>query len=182
MRTFSFVAALAAVSIPVMAQQVQIPTLQVCNLTGGMAVSGSGSVSIPTRADASHTGTFSVEVKLSCNSSGYPIGSLSLTGISMTDSAIQGAINATTFEQLTSTGAATPTAYLNGRCSAQSASGAEPTPCHYWIMFAHNNTEPSAKDVPDIVSFLVLDKAGHRLAYGTGPLNQGTIVVSPTGN
>lgn len=180
MNKLSYIGLLAAMSMPLFAQQPQIPTLQVCNLTGGMVVSGSGFVDLISRKDATHSGIFDVTVKVTCDSNGFPTGSLTLFNISMTDSAVQGTINATTFDQLTSTGRATPTAYMSGRCEASSATGAAPTPCHYWIMFAHNNTEPSVGEAPDIVSFLVFNKSGQRIAYGTGPLAQGSIAVSPT--
>src|SRR5215467_5210503 len=94
------------------AQVPQIPTLQVCNLTGNMSVKSTptAKVTILSRKDATHSGTFTVTVSVSCDGNGYPVGSLSIAGISMTDSIVQGTITATTFEQLTSTGTATPTA------------------------------------------------------------------------
>ena len=159
------------------AQQPQIPTLQVCNQT---SVQGTGTVTIHARQDATHTGSFTVKVSVTCDpNSGYPIGSLTISGISMNDSFIEGTIVATTFEQLTSTGRVTPTSYLNGRCSVDSATGAVPG-CRYWIMFAHNNPASTAQGTPDIVSFLVFNKAGQRVAYGTGPVVIGSISVAPT--
>jgi len=159
------------------AQQPQIPTLQVCNQT---LVQGTGTVTIHARQDVSHTGSFSVSVKLTCDpNSGYPVGSLTIGGISMNDSLVEGTIVATTFEQLTSTGRVTPTAYLNGRCSVDSSAGAIPG-CRYWILFADNNPTPTAPGTPDVVSFLVFNKAGQRVAYGTGPLASGHISVAPT--
>jgi hypothetical protein len=97
----------------------------------------------------------------------------------MNDSFIEGTIVASTFEQLTSTGKVTPTAYLNGRCSVDSATGSVPG-CRYWIMFAHNNGIPGALGTPDVVSFLVFNKIGQRVAYGTGPVVTGSISVAPT--
>ena len=158
-------------------QQPQIPTLQVCNQT---LVQGTATVTIHARQDVSHTGSFTVHVNLQCDpTSGYPTGSLTIAGLSMNDSLIQGAIVATTFEQLTSTGRVTPTAYLNGRCSVDSAGGQIPG-CRYWIMFANNNASPFAQGTPDVISFLVFNKAGQRVAYGTGPVVSGHINVAPT--
>src|SRR5215472_6186168 len=119
----------------VKAQQPQIPTLQVCNLPS--VVSGGGTVTIVARQAGGFTGSFSVQVELKCDpNTGYPTGSLTISGISMNDSAIQGTISSTLVEQLTSTGRVTPTAYLNGRCTVESS--AAPIPCRYWIMFADN--------------------------------------------
>ena len=49
------------------AQQPQIPTLQVCNIT---RVSGNALVKIVSRSDATHNGTFKVGVNLTCDPSG----------------------------------------------------------------------------------------------------------------
>jgi len=160
------------------AQQPQIPTLQVCNLPS--VVSGGGTVTIVARQPGGFTGGFTVQVNLQCDpNTGYPTGSLTISGISMNDSLIEGTIVATTFEQLTATGRVTPTAYLNGRCSVDSAGPPIPG-CRYWIMFANNNGNPLAPGTPDIVSFLVFNKAGQRVAYGTGPVLHGHINVAST--
>jgi hypothetical protein len=175
------------VCAPLIAQQPQIPTLQVCNLSAAMSVKSNpaATVTIISRKDATHSGSFTVTVSVSCDANGYPTGSLSISSLSMTDSILQGTINATTFEQLTSTGKDTPTAYLTGRCTAPSAAGSTAqTPCRYWIMFADNKkpvtTVPPPTSTPDIISFLVFDKTGKRIAYGTGPVVQGNIDVSAT--
>jgi hypothetical protein len=172
---------------PLTAQQPQIPTLQVCNLNANMIVQSNpaATVTILSRKDPGHTGSFTVTTKLGCDANGYPAGSLTISNISMTDSTVQGTITATSFEQLTSTGKDTPTAYLNGRCTAQTAAGGpQVSGCRYWIMFADNakppTTVPPAQTAPDIISFLVFDKTGKRVAYGTGPVVKGNIDVSPT--
>ena len=170
---------IALASAPLFAQAPQIPTLQVCNLTSGMLVSGSATVFIAARAPL---GSFTVRVELTCDANGYPTGSLTIAGLSMSDSTVQGTIKATTFEQLTSTGKYTPTAYLNGRCSYTTASGAVVSDGHYWIMFADNHSPNMPTGTPDVIGFLVFDKTGKRIAYGTGPVQTGNITVSPTGN
>jgi hypothetical protein len=161
------------------AQQPQIPTLQVCNLPS--VVSGAGTVTIVARQAGGFTGSFSVQVSLECNTStGYPSGSLTISGISMNDSTIQGTVVATTIDQLTSTGKATPTAYLNGRCNADTSAGPIPG-CRYWIMFAdNNNVAGTAPGTLDVISFLIFNKNGQRVAYGTGPVVHGHITVAPT--
>jgi hypothetical protein len=121
---------------------------------------------------------------MSCDANGYPTGTLSISAISMSDSSVQGTIVATTFEQLTTTGMATPTAYMNGRCTFPSASGVL-TGCHYWILLADNKqslTPVPVPTTPDIISFLVIDKSGKRVAYGTGPVTSGNIDITGTLN
>ena len=168
------------------AQQPQIPTLQVCNLTPNMLVASNppATVTILSRKSGALTGSFTVTVKVTCDSNGYPAGSLTISGISMSDSTVAGTITATTFDQLTSTGKDTPTAYMTGRCTTQTAAGGPPVAgCKYWIMFADNakvSSVPPTQTTPDIVSFLVFDKTGKRIAYGTGPVVKGDIAVSPT--
>ena len=185
---FSF---LAAASLPLLAQQPQIPTLQVCNLTGGMAVSSSGTpqVQIPSRAPGGFTGSVNVRVGATCDANGFPAGAVTLYGLSMNDSLAEGTISSVLIDQITSTGTVNPTAYLSGRCVAQapSAAGAVSTvPCHFWILFAHaefaNATTPGGG--VDSVSYLVFDKTGKRIAYGTGQVTagSGSIQVTPTSN
>ena len=168
-----------AASAPAGAQQVQIPTLQVCNKT---TVVGSVRVKIDTRAGGP-TGTFEVKIDMRCATSpppvttGYPTGTLSINNISMSDtsSLIPSSITAT-FEQVTTTGKHSPTVYLNGRCKAGNIVG-----CRYWMMIADNRPPGApATTTPDIVSFLIFDAAGNRMAYGTGPVVSGDVSVAPT--
>jgi len=163
-----------ALATAALAQQPQIPTLQVCNQT---AAKGLATVKIASRADATHNGTFKVRLEVKCDpADGYPSGALSFAGISMSDSIAQGTINATTFEQMTSTGKHTPTFFVNGRCTADGVRG-----CRYWLMIA-DNSRAGSKGTPDVVSFLVFDGNGKRVAYGTGPVADGDLEVAPTGN
>ena len=94
--------------------------------------------------------------------------------LSMSDSTVQSTIAAISFEQVTSTGKHTPTAYLNGRCRAEKVIG-----CRFWLMLADNKNQSGT---PDVVSFLVFNSAGQRVAYGTGPVVEGDIQVAPTSN
>lgn len=155
-----------------LAQQPQIPTLQACNPT---KVAGKAEVFIQARTGGT-MGTFTVVIKLSCDpaGAGYPSGILEMK-VDMSDSAITGALVATTFEQITTTGKHTPTIYLNGRCKAEKVRG-----CRYWMMLA-DNKKANAKGTPDVVGFLVFDATGKRVAYGTGPVAKGDIEIAPTG-
>lgn len=161
---------LSGAFISLFAQQVQIPTLQVCNQS---KLGGKATVFIAARKDISHSGTFTVSGRIACSSPGYPVGNLAITGISMSDSSIQGTVTVTSLEQVTSTGKDTPTLYLNGRCKAERIEG-----CRFWMMVA-DNKNANEKVTPDIISFLVLDGKGNRMAYGTGPVMRGDMSVAP---
>jgi hypothetical protein len=157
------------------AQQPQIPTLQVADETN---VKGDGLVKIFSRSDMTHTGSFEVHINVQgIGPAGYPAGTLVIDKLSMNDSALQGTIKATLIEQVTSTGRATPTAFLNGRCVAEGLKGGR-----FWMMITDNTRDPGPKTTPDIVSFLIFDATGKRVAYGTGPVVKGNILVAPTPN
>lgn len=156
---------------PISAQQPQIPTLQVCNQT---TATGRGLVKINSRVAAGQTGTFEVAIEMKCDPrDGYPAGTLQIRAISMTDSTIQGTAASIAFEQVTSTGKHTPTVYLNGRCRAEGVRG-----CRYWLMIADNRKADDRRGTPDIVSFLIFNGEGVRVAYGTGPVIRGDITVT----
>jgi hypothetical protein len=131
-------------------------------------------------------GTFTVQIGnlIQCDPTTlYPTGTLSISGISMNDSKLEGTCVSTLIEQLTSTGSTTPTVYLNGRCSLENSAGQIVPGYHYWIMFANNNLNPSTPTgTPDVISFLIFYNTGHRAAYGTGPVTSGHINVQMTGN
>ena len=154
--------------------QPQIPTLQVCNKT---RADGRGIVKIDSRADAIHSGKFAISIQLKCDADNvYPTGSLLISDINMSDSIVQGTITATSFEQVTTTGKHTPTVFLNGRCTAANVRG-----CRFWLMIADNKRGDGA-GTPDVVSFLVFDGNGQRIAYGTGPVLSGDLTVGATAN
>jgi hypothetical protein len=180
-----------AVSVPIMAQNPQIPTLEVCNLASGMVVLSSMTpqVHIPSRMLGGFTGNVTVNVNVQCNpSTGFPAGTLTLSALSMNDT-LAGlfSISAVQFDQVTSTGTTNPTAYLSGQCMAQTVGifGTITVPCHFWIMLV-TGTSSSTNNIPgpDIVSFLVFDKTGKRIAYASGPVTSGSgvIQVTPTSN
>ncbi len=160
--------------------QPQIPTLQVCNQT---KMAAKAYVKIESRTDAIHSGTFAVYIDfddpLRCDpsGSGYPIGDFPILDIDMSDSMVIGPLHAVTIEQLTSTGKHTPTAYMNGRCKAENLNG-----CRFWMMLVDNRRDLDPEGTPDVVSFLVFDGNGQRVAYGTGPVVDGDVVISPTSN
>lgn len=173
----SFAALLLAVvtlaSNNALAQQAQIPSLQVCNET---AVKGDGMVFLDQRQDAFHSGIFTIKIQLRCDpgGNGYPVGFVSME-IDMSDSSLV-FLESEAFEQVTTTGKHTPTAYMNGRCRAYDEAGNPVEGCRFWLMVADNGREKT----PDVVGFLAFDGKGNRISYGTGPLVKGDIFVAPT--
>ena len=157
--------------VSVHAQQPQIPSCQVCNPT---EVKGKAYVKIDSRSDATHNGSFKITIEAKCTPAGYPSSTTLVIEVNMSDSIAQGQIVCATIDQMTSTGKHSPTVYLNGRCKAENVKGGR-----FWLMIADNQRE-GAKGTPDVVGFLVLDGSGKRVAYGTGPVAGGDIIVAPS--
>ena len=170
-RVISALAVIAALAPSVFAQTTQIPTLQVCNI--GKAF-GTAQVHLSRRQDINNAGTIDIIASdIGCDpqsSSPYPIGTISMR-FSLSDTSISD-LRVTLIEQMSSVGKHTPTTYMNGRCLANGGT----VPCHFWLMLVDNKLNPI--DTPaDVLSVLVVDKAGNRLAYGTGPIRTGDITV-----
>lgn len=169
----ALVGAVAWAGTPAIAQQIQIPSLQVCNDT---KLSANAFVIIETRKSPPLNGFFSLRGKLECDPTGgvfYPAGTLGLFGISMNDSHIQGDVTFTTFDQVTSGGKVTPTAWVSGKCKAANVRG-----CHYWLMAVNNVPGNPTGKTYDVVSFMILDENGKRVAYGTGNVVDGNLTIS----
>ena len=166
----------ALTGMPAQALQPQIPTLQVCNQS---AVSGQAVVEIKSRASWPYSGTFFLGIEVKCSPANYPQLGVIDWRIDMSDSTLQGSVKATTLEQITSTGKHSPTSYMSGRCQAEpSPNGVVIQGCRYWLMLADNSR--ALDGTPDVIGFLIMDGNGKRVAYGTGPIVKGDIVVAPT--
>lgn len=152
----------------------QIPNIFLNNLT---KLKGKAVIHIASRENGT-AGTFTININASCFPPDYPAGRVNME-IDMSDSSIV-YFKSTTVEALSSTGKHSPTAYLMGRCVVE-APNATFQGCHYWITLADNSREDD-RGTPDVVGFLVLDGNGNRIAYGTGPIVEGDIRVSPTRN
>lgn len=139
------------------------------------AAKGSGTVFIASRQDAVSSGKFSIKIDMHFDPAvdPYPVGLLSIK-TDLSDSA-DGTYDATSIELVNSYGKHNPTIYLTGQCktSVTSAVG-----CRYWVMIA-NNKSATQQGTPDIVGFVIHDRNGNRIAYGTGPLESGDIQVTP---
>jgi len=153
---------------------IQIPNLHTSNRT---SIRVGADVFIARRQDASHAGQFSVKGTLKFNpaTDAYATGTLTIR-VDLSDSA-KGVFVVKTVEQLDTTGKHTPTACATGRCSVDSDVRA--IGCRYWLMLADNKRENDER-TPDVISFLIYDRNGKRVAYGTGPVAKGDVVIAPT--
>jgi len=154
-----------------------IPAFHVSDAT---KVTGSGDVYIASRQDAASTGVFSVKMAAGFDPAvdDYPNGSLTIK-CDLSDG-FKGIFVATSIELINSYGKHSPTAYLTGRCNGDVAATKVPVKgLRYWLMVANNKTPDNPKGTPDVVGFAVHDRNGNRIAYGTGPLKAGDLVVTP---
>ena len=154
---------------------IQIPNLHTSNKTSARV---KARVFIARRKDSLHAGEFTVQGNLSFNpaTDDYPKATLTIR-VDLSDSA-KGTVVIKTVEQLDTTGKHTPTLFASGRCSLDA--DVKAVGCRYWLMMADNKTDRD-KETPDVIGFLIFDRNGKRVAYGTGPLAQGDVLVAPTG-
>jgi hypothetical protein len=142
-------------------------------------VRGEGRVRlVPRRQDAAHSGVFRVRVAVTFNPAAddYPAGSVRID-VDLSDS-FKGQAESTSIEQVNSFGKHTPTAVIAGRCRVTITDGSPvPVGCRFWLLIA-NNKRPGEQGTADVAGFVVYDRDGNRVAYGTGPL-EGDIEVAP---
>ena len=157
---------------------IQIPNFHISDKS---KIIGSGQVKLlPNRQDGSHSGIFGVKVDVTFDPAfnDYPVGVVRID-VDLSDS-FKGKADATSIEQVNTFGKHTPTSVITGRCKvALSTTGTAPVGCRFWLLIA-NNKAPGQQGTPDIVGFVIYDRLGNRVAYGTGPLD-GDMDVSPTG-
>ena len=157
---------------------IQISNFHICDKS---KIVGSGQVALlPNRKDGTHSGTFAVKVDVAFDPTvnDYPVGAVRID-VDLSDS-FKGIASSTSIEQVNSFGKHTPTAVITGRCKVNlQGAGAAPVGCRFWLLIA-NNKKPTQQGTPDVVGFVIYDRNGDRVAYGTGPL-QGDMEVTPTG-
>jgi len=91
-------------------------------------------------------------------------------------------VTAETVDHMTSYGRLTPTTVFCGRCNLKTGDQKAVSGYQYWVLIANNTKEPSDKHTPDILSFVITEKGGKRIAYGTGVVTEGDLHVEPTLN
>jgi len=144
-------------------------------------VKGGGDVLIASRQSGTTSGVFTVRVAAHFNPADpYPVGTLTIK-VDLSDGA-RGTFVATSIDLINSYGKHNPTVYLTGRCKAdlQTDGAKPPEGLRYWLMIADNSRDGAGHEgTPDIVGFAVHDRAGARVAYGTGPVKAGDFTVQP---
>ena len=152
-------------------------TIQIANfdISDRSKVAGEGKVKlVPQRQDANHSGVFVVRVDVSFDpaANDYPLGAVRIE-VDLSDS-FKGRADSTSIEQVNSFGKHTPTSVITGRCRVSlQEPGTAPTGCRFWLLIA-NNKKRGQQGTPDIVGFVIYDRKGDRVAYGTGPLDGDT--------
>jgi hypothetical protein len=142
---------------------------------------GSGKVIISRRKDTVNSGLFSFKLAVKFDSviDNYPKGSLEIT-TDLTDS-LKGVFTATSIEMINSFGKHNPSIFLTGRCDVKSSEQLEiPKGCKYWVILSGHKKANDNGGSPDIIGFEVHDRNGNLIAYGTGPVISGDIVVLPS--
>lgn len=141
---------------------------------------GTGKVFLTARQDAVHAGMFKAAVNVSFDPAvnDYPTGSVTIL-VDLSDS-FKGTARSTTIEQVNTHGKHTPTAVITGRCNVTLDENATaPRGCRFWILVS-NNRRLNDQGTPDVISFIVYDRSGKRVAYGSGPATEGDITVAPS--
>jgi hypothetical protein len=159
-------------------------TIQIANfdISDRSKVTGSGQVKlVPHRQDANHSGVFRLTVDVSFDPAvdDYPQGKVRIN-VDLSDS-FEGRADSASIEQVNSFGKHTPTAVIAGRCRIKlTDGGTAPVGCRFWLLVA-DNRKKGEQGTPDVASFVIYDRNGNRVAYGTGPLEEGDIEVAPSG-
>jgi hypothetical protein len=155
---------------------IQIPNLHTSNKTKAQV---GAEVFIARRQSAGNSGVFKVKGALSFDPStdAYPSATSLTINVDLSDSA-KGVFLVKTVEQLDTMGKHTPMLFATGRCNAD-ADG-QPQGCRYWLMLVDNKSV-SEPQTPDVIGFVVYDRGGKRIAYGTGPVTKGDVTVVPNG-
>jgi len=171
---FIAVAALGGTLNWAKAQQLPVPEVKPCH---EQSVDGKMKGSMLSRKDANHTGDFEITVDARCQQGKPSVSNLEINAVNLTDTAVKGKIFAQELSQLTSLGkAVTPTVFLSGPC--KSTIPGDALGCRLWIMFVDSGPfNGSNNPNPDLVSFIVVDESGHRLAYGTGTVTLGDVYI-----
>jgi len=142
-------------------------------------VNGNAEIYIENRKDAASSGKFRLTIDVSFNpvTDAYPVGSFEIN-VDLSDG-LKATFASTSVELINSYGKHTPIVCLTGRCKADVRT--KSVGLHYWLMLVDNKQKDS-KETQDIVGFAIHDNKGNRIAYGTGPVRKGDIVVIASGS
>ena len=170
MLKYMFVSILSLAAV-LPAQRLAIGAPRICNGSGAPIVSSSGTPTIQVRSPRKpeQPEAFQVAVDLHCDADCKPAGELALTGLNLDGQPSYSRIVATAFPMFNSTGGNSPTMYLSGPCTIESATGAS-NDCRYWVMFTGKT-----------VGYSISRRSGEPLSTGVGSLaaGSGSITVAP---
>ncbi len=186
-RIVFFAVILSVFGLSVFSQAPDLPTLQV----GGpvkvtLPKEQPAVVIIPPQTSAPFSGTVTItKLDLGCYpyaaTDPYPKGVLAFT-VDLSDTTIGGKFDVTVTApiQLTYVGTVAPTAFLSAMCDIQSEKfiKGKLIKGYLWMEISDNHEKSAGKPSEDIVSFVILDPLGKRIAYGTGAV-KGKIDVTP---
>ncbi len=169
----------ALLLVPQNVLNVQIPTSQPCNNSEVNVANAEvfilcRQLTSPTNPSQNRTGVFTVNgaAKFNPATMSYPIMSTNFRiNVSLTDST-SGTFNCTTIEQLARWGKTNPTIWLSGHCQGPHLDG-----CRYWLMIVGSIEGPDPR-LFKIISFIIFNKEGNPIAYGTGPVRRGNVRIS----
>ncbi|MBX2899815.1 MAG: hypothetical protein KF775_09190 [Cyclobacteriaceae bacterium] len=150
-------------------------TIPAFHVSSKSQAEGTGKVFIDTRKDVASSGIFEFNVFVQFNpaSNDYPTGSLRLK-IDLSDS-VKGTFTSTSFELVNSYGKHNPTIFFTGRGKMKTDVSNQPVGLRFWFMIADNGKGSS----PKVAGFAIHDRKGNRVAYGTGALVSGNVIVDP---
>ncbi len=133
-------------------------------------IKGDGKIFIPTRKEevSSVMFEFSMAIPLVKRANDELGGSI-LVKADLRDS-LKATFTATSIELINAHHNHEQAVYLTGNCKATTEN--PPDGLRYWVKVAYDQYK---KDAPECVGFVVHDKNGNRVAYGTGPLVSGNI-------
>jgi hypothetical protein len=137
---------------------------------------GKGQILISSRQDAVSSGVFKIviDVQFDPATDDYPLGSIKIE-TDMSDS-FKGLFSSSSIELINSYGKQNPTICFTGRCKTGNEKA--PKGLRYWVVLVDNRGD-GRQGTPDVVGFVIHDRNGNRVAYGTGPLQSGNIEVAP---
>ncbi len=137
-------------------------------------IKGDGKIFIPSRKDAVSSGMFdiSLAIQFGRRANDELRGSILLKADLR--NSLKATFTATSIELIHAHHNHEQAVYLTGSCNATTEN--PPDGLRYWVKVAYDHYK---KDAPECVGFVVHDKKGNRVAYGTGPLVSGSIQMNP---
>jgi hypothetical protein len=162
--------------------QIQIPALPMSEGLDSIAldrISSEAFISIPTRGSGF---VIRVDIKMNSQHSAPQSSSgLSIVTDNLAGSQWQGTITATEILQAVAigeNGKAPPTAFVLAKCAWLSRDKTLKDTGFVWVLFADNGKVDPKGASPDVVSFVAVNLLGQVMAFGTGPVSKGDLLIT----